>query len=179
MENFTRIPGSSRRGSTERAFESNRLASIFLELCRNPGALYDDASLQDVLRLPGTEGSEVGLARSVTFSPDGRWLAAASQDRTVRVWDATNGQQIHKLDGHGLKASCVAFSPAGQLLVSGDWRGTVRIWDAQTGRLLRELTGHKHPVGALAFSPNGGRLAAGWAGRRCGFALCSSAPSGG
>jgi WD40 repeat protein/serine/threonine protein kinase len=124
--------------------------------------VWDWTTQNKVLELPGHEGSVVGVAYGVTFSPDGQWLAAGSDRGTVKVWDATTGQIHHALAGHELKASCVTFSPDGRLLASGSWLGTVRIWDAPTGRCLFTLGGHTHPVGGVAFSPDGRHLAAGY-----------------
>jgi WD40 repeat protein/serine/threonine protein kinase len=113
--------------------------------------------------LPGQEGSRHCVAYSVTFSPDGRWLAAASAGGTVRVWDAQTGRLIQELPGHELRAASVAFSRDGRnLLASGSWAGVVRIWDVPTGTCLSTLVGGRpDPISAVAFSPDSRRLAAG------------------
>jgi WD40 repeat protein/serine/threonine protein kinase len=113
--------------------------------------------------LPGQEGTRHGAAYSVTFSPDGRWLAGASEGGTVRIWDAETGRLIQDLPGHEGRVGCVAFSRDGKLLASGSWLGGVRMWDARTGRCLSVLRKKQRedPIPAVAFSPDGQRLAAG------------------
>jgi WD40 repeat protein len=80
----------------------------------------------------------------VAFSPDGRHLVTASNDDTVRIWNADTGQPIGPpLTGHRDAVSSVAFSPDGQRIVSGSHDNTVRIWpgpDAWPQMLCNKLT---------------------------------------
>ncbi|KAE9403149.1 WD40 repeat-like protein [Gymnopus androsaceus JB14] len=69
---------------------------------------------------------------SVAFSHDGTRIVSGSQDKTVRIWDATTGAQMgdHPLQGHDDRVHSVAFSHDGTRIVSGSHDDTSRIWDA-------------------------------------------------
>src|SRR5262249_51515247 len=75
----------------------------------------------------------------VAVRPDGRQLATAGTDRTVRLWDAVTGQEVRTLRGHGDQVLGVAYSPDGRRLASASNDQTVRLWDVTTGEPVRTL----------------------------------------
>ena len=100
-----------------------------------------------------------GWVTAVAFSPDGKTLASASHDKTVRLWDPATGAHQQTLTGHSGRVMAVAFSPDGKTLASASNDETVRLWDPATGSHQQTLTGHSHRVTAVAFSPDGKTLA--------------------
>jgi WD40 repeat protein len=70
---------------------------------------------------------------AVAWSPDGRRLASASSDQTVRLWDAATGQPLATLTGHTSYVLAVAWSPDGRRLASASSDMTVRLWWAGEG----------------------------------------------
>jgi eukaryotic-like serine/threonine-protein kinase len=67
---------------------------------------------------------------SLAFSPDGRRLATASFDRTMKLWDMQTGQEVFTLIGHTAGVVAFAFSPDGNQIVSGGIDHTARVWNA-------------------------------------------------
>jgi len=95
---------------------------------------------------------------SAAYSPDGRRIVTASDDKTARIWDATTGAQLTVLSGHNGVVQSAAYSPDGRRIVTASRDKTARIWDASTGTQLAVLSGHDDVVQSAAYSPDGARI---------------------
>jgi WD40 repeat protein len=98
--------------------------------------------------------------QDLQFSTDGRILASAGDDRTVRLWDTATGAEVKILQGYSQPVKHTRFSPDGQLLATTANGGTAKLWQVSTGEELATLHAREGP-GGVAFSPDGRLLA--WA----------------
>ena len=92
-----------------------------------------------------------------SLSPDGKYIVSASNDNTVRIWDAATGMQVGSpLEGHTEAVLSASFSPDGKYIVSASSDKTVRIWDAATGRQVGSpFEEHTNAVYSAFFNPDG------------------------
>jgi len=112
---------------------------------------------------------------SVAFSPDGKTIATASRDNTVKLW-SLDGKELQTLKGHSSSVSSLAFSPDvkliatgisslafspdGKTIATGSWDNTVKLWSVD-GKELQTLKGHSDRASSLAFSSDGKTIATG------------------
>jgi serine/threonine protein kinase len=125
----------------------------------SPQLLISDLSSLRFLDKTLTGHSDTVL--SVVYSPDVRYLASGSNDKTIKIWEVATGKQLHTLTGHSSGVLSVVYSPDGRYLASGSWDDTIKIWEVATGKQLRTLTGHSRAVWSVVYSPDGRYLASG------------------
>jgi WD40 repeat protein len=92
------------------------------------------------------------VVNSVAFSHDSNRLASASEDNTVKLWDASSGECLQTLEGHSSTVSSVAFSHDSTRLASASWDKTVKLWDTSSGECLQTFNVGK-TITTLSFDP--------------------------
>ncbi|MBW4613408.1 MAG: CHAT domain-containing protein [Desmonostoc vinosum HA7617-LM4] len=114
----------------------------------------------DNVAAPNTLGGHASAVYGVSFSPDGKMLASASDDNTVKLWNTATGKEIKTLFGHTNIINDVRFSPDGKILASASYEGTVKLWNIDTGQVINTFTtGHANAAMGISFSPDGKILA--------------------
>ncbi len=96
----------------------------------------------------------------VVWSPNGKYIASGSADKTVLVWDSATGQHtLLTFHGHGIDVLAVAWSPDGKYIASGSADKTVQIWDATTEKTFFTYRLHTSSVNHVAWNPGGTHIA--------------------
>jgi eukaryotic-like serine/threonine-protein kinase len=102
----------------------------------------------------------LGGCFTLAFHPDGKRIATGSLDGTVKLWDATTGQELFTFPGHATEITKVVFSPDGKRVAAANgFDRTVNVWDIATRQVVFPLTGLTGDVYGVAFSRDGKRIA--------------------
>ncbi len=108
-------------------------------------SLHNDDDIVDLKR------HKISYVFEVSFSPDGKFIATAGNDKAVRIWNASSGKMLRCLLGHEDKVTGVSYSSDGKRIASTGHDDTVRIWNANTGSCLEviSLSDHRYLYGDL------------------------------
>ncbi len=109
-----------------------------------------------------THAIKAGAVKAVALSPDGKHLATALEDHTIKVWDVAAGKELYTLKGHKAVATALCFSPDGKHLATGSAKNKgFLIFDVASGRLEKELGETTHGIVSATYTTDGKRLVAG------------------
>jgi len=95
---------------------------------------------------------------NVAFSPDGKTIAAALDDKTAKIWSLSDGSLITTFEGHTDWVTAVAFSADGTLLATGSADKTASVWKVSDGSLVTTIKGQGLRISAVTFAPDGQSL---------------------
>jgi len=114
----------------------------------------------------GVLSSHISHVYDVAFSPDSQWLATASRESIIRLWNVKvhnvlklNTVTPRQIATHTSWVNQVEFSPDGKYLASASHDTTIRLWDMERNEEAIVLRGHKDAVVSFAFSSDGRLLA--------------------
>jgi WD40 repeat protein/DNA-binding SARP family transcriptional activator/class 3 adenylate cyclase len=147
--------------------DGNRLAVAIWSDGDTNGVVFDVETGREEFRLSGPSSCCPPDSRGVSWSPDGRYIAASSLNNT-RIWEAESGRLRYTLLGHAGFAFSVAWSPDSSRLVTGGSDGTARVWEIGEEGVREQwsLSAQETMSGivGVAFSPSGTQVMAGDAG---------------
>ncbi|MBN1139999.1 MAG: caspase family protein [Anaerolineae bacterium] len=101
----------------------------------------------------------IGDVNPVLFSPDGRTVVMAGEDKVISIWQLDRAGGPLLLKGHDDRVFSLDISDDGDLLVSGSWDGTTRLWDTSSGDQIASIQ-YPAPIWSVALSPSDSQLLA-------------------
>ncbi|KAH9597261.1 NLE protein [Trypanosoma melophagium] len=128
--------------------------------CSDDNTMFLWSPQQQVTPLGRMTGHQ-GAIFHIQFSPDGTMIASCSADKSVKLWNASDGKFITTLRGHVAAVYHVSWSLDSRLLVSGSRDSTLKLWSVSSRELVEDLSGHSDEIFSTDWSPDGQRVATG------------------
>jgi U4/U6 small nuclear ribonucleoprotein PRP4 len=143
------VSGVAFRNNSANCFEEVSMAS-----CSSDGMvkLWSMKSEESVADITGHIPNRVS---KLAFHPSGRFLGTACHDKSWRLWDLEQRQEVLHQEGHAKAVHAIAFQNDGSVALTGGHDAFGRVWDLRTGRCIMFLDGHMGKIYAVDFSPNG------------------------
>jgi len=104
---------------------------------------------------------EPGIIYSLSYSPDGRYIATAGVGNALELRSSEDGTRLRTFKGHNNFVNSLAFSPDGNYLATASEDSTIKIWNVEDASCVSTLKGHTDAVAAVAYFPDGKSLASG------------------
>jgi WD40 repeat protein len=133
--------------------------------------LWDAATLAPTVKLESDEapasvtlggfGPFVGIGVTPAFSADGRLIATADQDDSIRIWETSTGKLLGSCTGHKQAVRSIAFAPDGKTLATSGDDSTLRFWNVASQQELLTIRQLGATLSGLMFSPDGRILVGG------------------
>ena len=101
------------------------------------------------------------LVNQVQFSPNGQWIASASFDKSVKLWNGNTGTFVTSFFGHVGPVYQIAWSADSRLICSGSKDSTLKLWDVKSKKLKGDLPGHADEVFTVDWCTAGTFVASG------------------
>jgi WD40 repeat protein len=138
--------------------DGSQVAAVTNDPAERPKVIVWDATTGDTRT---TFSGHSGPITAIDMPSGQNWGVSSSSDRTLKIWDAANGDEIRTIEAPAEQGwySSIAFSPDGAVLVTGSYAGEVAFWDSATGQRLAGYNLGGGSVLALAYSPDGGQIA--------------------
>jgi len=130
--------------------------------------------ISDQVKLIKTLKGHTDSIKAITVSPDGKLIASAGYDNTIKIW-TTAGELLQTIEAHNLAITSIAFTPtplnlsskekSDYTLATGSWDNTIKLWSisdaGNNSKLWHILTGHQDGITTISFNSDGTLLASG------------------
>lgn len=157
----------------------SNIRSLYIDSAHHEGAVLDAAfsadgsqfatsdingliqlfNTEDFVKLGTIQDRTGSSVNAIAFHPNNNnIIAAANQDRTVRIWNVALGQSLAEWVGHSRSVNAIVFNTDGSRLVSVSNDSTAKMWNVERGQAEYTLVGHRGGLTAVAFAPDSERF---------------------